>query len=106
MTEGRKDDIGKPRFSLLPWDVMGHVIDVFEWGARKYGIDNWRGLKDVDRRCFDACMRHLVAWKAGETRDPETNLPHLAHATVNLFFLLSFAQYPRLPMNDLPKDTK
>ena len=32
-------------------------------------------------------MRHLIAWRKGELIDPESKLPHLAHAGCNLIFL-------------------
>jgi hypothetical protein len=37
-------------------------------------------------------MRHLEAWRGGETRDKESDLPHLAHAMTNLAFLLHFEE--------------
>jgi hypothetical protein len=33
-------------------------------------------------------MRHVHAWRAGETKDPESGLHHLAHAGCCLLFML------------------
>lgn len=58
-------------------------------GAEKYGERNWeRGI--AWSRVFAAALRHLWAWWRGENADPETGLPHLAHAACNLLFLLAY----------------
>lgn len=35
-------------------------------------------------------MRHLVAYRNGETTDPESGVSHLSHAFCNLMFLRHF----------------
>ena len=86
---GRKLDAGKPRWSLLPWNALGAVVSVLEFGARKYAPGNWRHVPDARTRYFDAAQRHLLAWWSGEKSDPETQFPHLAHALCCLLFLLA-----------------
>ena len=44
---GRKADAGKPRWSLLPWNALGAVVSVLEFGARKYAPGNWRHVPDA-----------------------------------------------------------
>lgn len=88
MTEGVKLDSGKRRWSLLPRGTVPQVVDVLEYGARKYAPDNWQKVPDARRRYYDAAHRHIEAWWGGETRDPETGLHHLAHATCCLLFLI------------------
>ncbi len=90
MTEGAKLDAGKPRWSLLPWQAVARVVEVLEYGARKYAVDNWRLVPDARRRYFDAAQRHLLAWWGGELVDAESGLPHLAHAACCALFLLAF----------------
>lgn len=85
--EGRKFDTGKPRWSLLPEGAVAEVIQVLEYGAKKYAEDNWRFVDDGQRRYYDAAMRHIDAWWRGESKDPETGLSHLSHATCCLMFL-------------------
>lgn len=94
MTEGRKLDAGKPRWSLLPMPAARAVLRVLEYGAQKYDVDNWRHVQDARRRYFDAMMRHMIAWWEGETRDPESGEPHLAHAACCVLFLLAFDDSP------------
>ena len=84
---GKKHDNNKPRFSLLPMQIW-QVIDVLEFGAKKYGIDNWQNVDNAKERYFNACHRHLQAWWSGERLDSESGLPHLAHAVCCLLFLM------------------
>lgn len=87
---GQKHDQAKPRFSLLPQAPLWQVVAVLEFGAGKYGADNWRNVPNAKERYFNACHRHLSAWWAGETVDDESGLPHLAHAVCCLMFLMWF----------------
>ena len=88
ITLGRKDDKGKPRWSLVPNKVMGLVVQALEYGAKRYGDDNWKHVPDSRTRYYDAARRHIDSWWDGEHLDPESGLPHLAHATCCLLFLL------------------
>ena len=87
--EGKKLDAGKPRWSLFPAGTLRKVLDVLEFGARKYDVDNWKHVPDAKRRYYDAAMRHIDAWWNGEQADQETGVHHLAHATCCLLFLLA-----------------
>jgi hypothetical protein len=93
---GVKYDGSKRRYSLLPWAAVRSVVDVLEYGARKYAPDNWRKVPDARRRYYDATMRHVDAWWAGELLDSESHLPHLAHAACCVIFLLAFELDPSL----------
>ena len=89
---GQKFDGNKPRFSLIPNGVLTPVVNVLEFGAKKYSENNWRFVPNARTRYFDAAHRHLDAWWNGQVNDPETNEPHLAHAICCLMFLLSSDQ--------------
>jgi hypothetical protein len=86
---GVKHDAGKPEWHLFPWDGAEPVVRVLERGARKYAPDNWRRVPGWRHRYLDAAVRHLAADALGERADPETGLPHLAHATCCLLFVLA-----------------
>jgi hypothetical protein len=92
MTEatGVKYDTDKPRWSLLPLGTIKVVLEVLEYGARKYSFDNWKRVEDAQTRYYDACMRHLDAWRSGQPDDHETGKPHVAHAVCCLLFILWF----------------
>jgi len=66
------------------------VCQVLEHGAAKYSPDNWRtaagDLRAFRREYFSAIIRHESANASGEKIDPESGLPHLAHAVCNGLF--------------------
>lgn len=88
-TQGRKYDTGKPDYTLLPWDGVEDIVRVLDAGAQKYARDNWRFVANGKIRYLAAAFRHLAAYARGEVTDPETSLPHLAHAGCCILFLLS-----------------
>lgn len=90
--KGRKDDQGKLRWDLLPWDAVKEIARVLMHGSQRYGDNNWKHVPEAHNRYFSAAMRHIVAWQLGETHDPDTHLPHLAHACCCLLFLLWFSK--------------
>lgn len=78
--EGVKFDTGKPRWDLLPPDSLNSVAAVLSYGAEKYAPRNWeKGM--AWGRLIAAQKRHLAAFEMGEIIDPESGLPHLAHAS-------------------------
>lgn len=84
-----KHDAHKPRYDLIPPEALDAFVQVLTYGAEKYEDRNWeKGMPWG--RFFAACMRHLWAWWRGETNDPETGLPHLAHACCCIMFLLTY----------------
>ena len=85
--QGLKHDQEKTDLSLLPLEPLMDIAKVFEFGAEKYARDNWRkGHKQT--RLIAACLRHILAYNEGETNDPESGLPHLAHAGCCIMFAL------------------
>lgn len=85
---GRKDDADKTDWSLMPWKELEDVANVLTYGAKKYAPDNWKHVENHRDRYFSAAMRHVLARRAGELADPESGLPHLAHAVCCLLFLM------------------
>lgn len=97
MEEGRKDDQEKPDWSLLPLATVERVVEVLDHGARKYSRENWRLVPELERRYYAAVLRHLRAWQGGQRLDPDSGLPHLAHAMCSLVFLLTVEEESRPP---------
>ena len=81
-----KHDKGKLRWDILPINATEEVVKVLNFGANKYGTRNWCNVEPV--RWFNGVMRHIAAYMKGEHLDPETGLPHLAHAACSLLFIL------------------
>lgn len=87
--EGTKHDAGKPDMSLMPSDAFFLICEVWTFGQKKYAAFNWsKGFGW--RRPIAAALRHIFAWLGGENNDPESGLPHLAHACCCLIMVLSF----------------
>lgn len=88
--EGFKADAGKPDWMLLPFGPVEEIVKVLTLGAKKYAPDNWQKVPEAERRYPAALLRHVVARLQGERFDPETGLPHLAHAGCCLLFWMWF----------------
>jgi hypothetical protein len=85
---GAKHDGEKPPMSLLDRKALEEVAKVLGFGAKKYAAHNWRGGISQDR-LMSALLRHVHAFLDGEDNDPESGLPHLAHAGCCLMFALN-----------------
>ena len=87
-----KKDMGKPRLDLIPGAPIEWIGWVLLYGIQKYGYESegfeqhWREVENY--RLYGSVMRHLMAYAAGEQKDPESNLPHLAHALTTLMQLV------------------
>lgn len=83
--KGRKPQ----RFELVPGNALGDIAEVYAFGSSKYEDNNWR-RGYAWSLSYGAMMRHLTAFWEGEDLDPESGLPHLAHAGFHILALLTF----------------
>jgi len=88
LSKGVKHDQNKTRWSLLPWREVEEIVRVLMHGSREYNDYNWQKVENGRERYFNAAKRHLLAWWQGERPDPESKLPHLAHAACCILFLM------------------
>jgi hypothetical protein len=91
---------GKIGFDQLPVEVMMEWARVFDYGAEKYYRDNWKLGTDW-HQFYGSALRHIFKWWMGEDIDPETGLPHLAHAIWNVA-TLRYYQLHELGKDDRP----
>ncbi len=92
--EGVKFDEGKNRYDLIDSYALDELAKIYTYGTVKYDDNNWRkGLKFS--RIFGALMRHSWAFWRGEDNDPESGLPHMAHAAWQCFTLINFSKYQK-----------
>lgn len=77
-----KDIIGASKIPLHLWPLPATVYGSLALldGALKYGRTNWRSDEVRASIYLDACARHLAFYMEGEDTDPDSSLPHLAHA--------------------------
>lgn len=102
--EGTKHDEGKPAMALLPPNALEQVARVMGYGASKYSQFNYLGgLSYI--RLLSAGFRHGFAFLRGEDIDPESGLPHWAHAAA-CFLLLGEMTVHRPEMDDRYKKEK
>ena len=87
-----KFDDGKIKYHLIDFDFEKELASILTEGAARYGEYNWQEADPVDaeHRYYSALRRHLDAWLRGTEVDPDTGLPHLAHAACNIMFLRWF----------------
>jgi len=98
--QGNKNDGGKLRWLLVPWEVMVDVVKILMFGADKYGDNNWQVVEPYKKRYLDAAMRHILGgidkktgdfvkgYVQGQVYDIETGLHNLAHAVCSLLFII------------------
>ena len=84
--KGAKYDEGKPRPSLVPVDGIEAIMQVREYGMRKYGdAEDWRSI--APERWHDALLRHVLhIWDNPLAIDDESGLPALWHVITNAAF--------------------
>ena len=82
-----KADAGKPKLSLVSWQIAYDIAEVREYGCEKYGDpDNWKRVEL--QRYIDALLRHVLAFARDPYgKDPESGIEHYKHAECNLSFI-------------------
>lgn len=87
-----KADLGKPRLTLVPRQIIFDIARVREYGNNKYhDPDNWKTVEK--ERYRDAAFRHFMAYLDEPNGvDAESGLPHLAHLACNIAFLCEMEQ--------------
>lgn len=100
-----KDAIGckKPPMSVLPAPAMYLTALALLDGACKYRRHNWRVAGVRISVYYDAFMRHVTRFWEGEDTDPESGLPHLAHAMACLVIVLDAQAAGKLTDDRPPK---
>lgn len=86
MSEFKKFDQGKEKFTMIPQLALKQVAKVFTHGAEKYGEFNYSGKGDV-LRYMDALQRHTNQYLTGEDID-ESGVHHLACVAANALMAL------------------
>ena len=82
---------GKPMMSLVTPEFILGMAEVLTKGAKKYGERNWE-LGNKTSVPYDSAMRHILAWRSGESFDEESGSHHLFHGAVNLLMCWYYEQ--------------
>lgn len=85
-----KDSIGSDKIPLHLWPETASALGALGLldGMLKYGRGNFREIGVRASIYQDAAKRHLDYWFEGEDNDPDSGLPHLAHALACLAILV------------------
>jgi hypothetical protein len=77
-----KDIVGSDKIPMHLWPETASALGALALldGALKYGRSNFRAVGVRSSIYVDAARRHLGFWFEGENIDPDSGLPHLAHA--------------------------
>lgn len=86
---GGQKGVKPERYDLLPKEALDAMARVYAFGAEKYADHNWRRKYEWGKS-ISAAMRHMMAFQNGETNDPESGLPHPAHAMFHMAALLTW----------------
>lgn len=85
-----KDAIGSRKLPLHLWPETATALGCLGLldGKLKYGRANFRAV-DVSASVYvDALRRHIGKWFEGQDNDPDSGLPHLAHALACLAIIV------------------
>ena len=88
MSDSKKYDQGKLRWDLLPLNLIEKVVEIYTFGAEKYGANTWQNLEDGYNRYKAAMFRHLMEFEKGNVIDDESGREHLAHMVWNSIAML------------------
>jgi hypothetical protein len=87
-------------------NALNDLALVAGFGAIKYAPFNYaKGY--AWSLSYNALLRHVLAFLGGEDTDPESELPHLAHASWHCMTLLTFSRFnrgtdDRFPLREQP----
>lgn len=59
---------GKPRYDLIPHELLKRVAELYSRGAEKYNEDNWRlaNSEQEYKRFRASAFRHFMQWMSNE----------------------------------------
>ena len=83
--KGLRYNTGKRKWSLVHFKSLEPMIEVLEFGAKKYEPFNWQ--KGLDKKeVLESLQRHLARLFDGEEIDRESGLHHIGHIMCNAMF--------------------
>lgn len=98
--KGLRYNDGKRKWSLVHFKSLEPLVEVLEFGAKKYAPENWK--KGLDKKeILESMMRHLMSLMDGEALDPESKKHHIGHIMCNAMFYSYFDN----ELNEKPHDT-
>ncbi|MEM4710645.1 MAG: DUF5664 domain-containing protein [Candidatus Woesearchaeota archaeon] len=84
--KGLRYNDGKLKWTLIDYNALEPLVEVLEFGTKKYSENNWKKGLYVTDIC-DSLLRHIYSFLNGENNDKESKLPHIGHILANSMFL-------------------
>ncbi len=105
---GLRHNDGKRQWSLVDFDAFEPMVEVLEFGAKKYAPDNWKLGGDAlsYRRVTESMLRHIFAFMRGEDIDKESGISHIGHIQCNAMFLGHYSRHKTEQDDRSSKTTK
>ncbi len=72
---------------ILHYCYPENVLQVLEYGAKKYAPGGWLHVPNGARRYRAAVIRHFESYSLGAEKDEESGLPHLWHVECDLWIV-------------------
>ena len=94
---------GKRKWSLVDFESLEPMVEVLEFGLKKYSKDNWKKGMPVSEVC-ESLLRHVFALLKGEEFDKESNISHIGHIQCNAMFIAYILKHKREEYNDLTEN--
>jgi hypothetical protein len=97
-TRSKDDETGgekaakRARMDLIDPEFEWKMAEVMGFGLIKYSKDNWKGVRDTGLM-LGAAKRHINLHMMNETEDPDSGLPHLAHAAITIMMAWWIREY-------------
>ena len=94
--------LAKTNLRCIPPVAIAQLGAIMAGGSEKYGLFNF-SLSGVDASdYYEAALRHLLAWYAGEDVDPRSGYHHAAHVMACMAIVLECEALGNLT-DDRPK---
>lgn len=76
---------GKPRYDLIPSELLKRLAELYARGAVKYGEDNWKKAETKEEldRFKASAYRHFIDWKEGWNTEED-------HAVAVMFNIIAY----------------
>lgn len=98
--KGLRYNTGKRKWSLVHFKSLEPMIEVMEFGMKKYARDNWKEGFDK-QEILESLQRHLAKLFDGEEIDQESGLQHIGHILCNAMF---YSYYASKETNEIISD--
>jgi hypothetical protein len=81
---------GKPRYDLIPTELLTRLAGLYARGAEKYGVGNWLKAESEEEinRFKESAWRHFVSWAEGQEDED-----HMSAVVWNLFSYTWHTEY-------------